>query len=1561
MQTAQNASGSALAENDKYLSSIEGKMQKFKAAYESMSMSMLSSGMVKGFVEIGTALTRMIEGLSKAHALLPAIVGAITAISSIKAGNTSMGILNELFNGGITDNTKNIVQAMNSFQKANIANVLKANLSAETFSTVNRELGLISETAAQAGSAGVAAATGIGGAFSRAGTSIKTAIAGMSMFSKVAIGISVAMLAFSAISSAIEKHNQKIIENAQKVSDTYKEAQTNYESNLKTVTDLRSEYDRLSKGVDVSNNRNISLSTDEYERFLEINNQLAETIPGIADGFDSQGNAIINTADAISKAVSTLSDANKDATQNYLAGGDDLFKGQKKEWNTAAKELVKDGSVVTKAFGYVNEAVGTKIADAFKAAGVSGASFDADMQKITFTASGLVQSVDNLDEVMSKLRATGLDLDFDAIESSIRSVSTQASAVKDAIAPMVDYAMTEFSQSGKSQYDWFPKIPQEQTEAFKAQIADMWDFSKSKDENIKTISDYGNELAQAFDSIPSNLKSSMDNMQDAINDGKTVTQDELQGFNNLVSDFYNELASGGGANAQQVADFMLGYLNTFTQGVKTSSESVAASFQDMVTSSNIDMSNILGGDDKANDFSKQTQEYLNNVNDLQNALKTLNSDKDLTPDQLKALKNILGDDVAPTIDNITDKLTELNQNTDAQWAEVIKNAAEGDKDALLALKEEILSLGDVTSAFSLDLDMTKETESFTNLVSAIGEANGATGLSAASITNLRARYAEVAQYASRVGDEQLNLNSLFEASSTGVRLNNEQLSKMETAYGELKQQQIDRSINAMVKQLNSLNKEYESYGNKSSEVARAKKQEIDSLKNNIENARLLAAEYKGLTSDFNQWQQATQTANQGANYDAIAEGVSSIKELHNAGKIGVDDYIKGVEMMTDATYTMVDGQKKAISDLTHDEYNDYLERVYSGTEKMLDAQGEVIKKANGQDAVWAGMKGMERYFKDGETGIRNFLTDVNKMDTELAHAGSDGKWEVNIDEASFDRIRQNLGLTTEEAEIMAQKLQEYGYNVSFNQIADNLEEAYANADNALKSLRESGTVDQAVVIDVRTDSIDQAEADIKYLTKTRDALYDSHGNLIDPSNQAKVEQLNEVIEAAIQNKEMLEHPLLMSIEADTTTSAGNAIHLLQQLEEQHTVHEIEFRRSGTDDTSEIEATLAQLNTGEVLTQLVALGIIEEGGQLTLDNYQDVLAQIESNPEIEQTIKAALDIETDTASTDTTEINVDGTLHIVKVDIEGVGEEAKTIEGGTIKVSNIDVSGINPDSGGGFFSKLGSLLTGKQSDTTIDVTAKISKVESGELTSKPIDITGKITKIEQSGVTTKPINVTAKIKNVETGGLKTDKSLKVQAKISKLDTSGLKTNQKVDVTARVSQVEATNMHTANTVDVKAKVTKVDTSALKGATGSINVKATVSSVSTGNVRATVNATAVVDQVTGLTAPTATVVFNRDSSAVDSYNPPNMTRTITYVYRTSGSRPNPHNISRTITYTYRTVGKKPSKAQGSAMSSGSAFKGGSWGVHGNGIGLVGELAPEILVSKKPPHTVTYVEYFS
>lgn len=78
------------------------------------------------------------------------------------------------------------------------------------------------------------------------------------------------------------------------------------------IEGVAKKYSELSKNVDTVTNKNKGLSSEEYQQYLDISNQLASQFPSLVEGYDAQGNAILNlgsNADSAAASLKSLYDA----------------------------------------------------------------------------------------------------------------------------------------------------------------------------------------------------------------------------------------------------------------------------------------------------------------------------------------------------------------------------------------------------------------------------------------------------------------------------------------------------------------------------------------------------------------------------------------------------------------------------------------------------------------------------------------------------------------------------------------------------------------------------------------------------------------------------------------------------------------------------------------------------------------------------------------------------------------------------------------------------------------------------------------------------------------------------------------------------------------------------------------------------------------------------------------------------------------------------------------------------------------------------------------------------
>ena len=144
-----------------------------------------------------------------------------------------------------------------------------------------------------------------------------------------------AMVGLSAI---VNKYNASLAEareNArQRMSELFDESRQMDDTlteHVKTVSKLAGRYDELSKGVNLSTNENTTLSTDEYEEFLDINERLGDTFPALKKSIDDNGNSILRigtSGNTAKKQLEELLQAEEDLNHFRIAQGlEEAFEG----------------------------------------------------------------------------------------------------------------------------------------------------------------------------------------------------------------------------------------------------------------------------------------------------------------------------------------------------------------------------------------------------------------------------------------------------------------------------------------------------------------------------------------------------------------------------------------------------------------------------------------------------------------------------------------------------------------------------------------------------------------------------------------------------------------------------------------------------------------------------------------------------------------------------------------------------------------------------------------------------------------------------------------------------------------------------------------------------------------------------------------------------------------------------------------------------------------------------------------------------------------------------------
>lgn len=84
VNSATNSFGSAEIANDKYLNSIQGKMEKFQSAFQSLSQHTLDSSILKGILDFGTVTISTIDKISAKIGPLTSLMAGLSVALSTK-------------------------------------------------------------------------------------------------------------------------------------------------------------------------------------------------------------------------------------------------------------------------------------------------------------------------------------------------------------------------------------------------------------------------------------------------------------------------------------------------------------------------------------------------------------------------------------------------------------------------------------------------------------------------------------------------------------------------------------------------------------------------------------------------------------------------------------------------------------------------------------------------------------------------------------------------------------------------------------------------------------------------------------------------------------------------------------------------------------------------------------------------------------------------------------------------------------------------------------------------------------------------------------------------------------------------------------------------------------------------------------------------------------------------------------------------------------------------------------------------------------------------------------
>ena len=365
IETSMNSQGSALKENEKYLDSVKGRIDILTNSMQTLWNNTLNSDVLKFFLDIANAIVKVTDKVG----LLGTVISAILAKNAFskksnfgnifqfdqagfKGGKTfsqSFGLNEKSFGGkllkGIGSGFKEYIANLKNTEVA----AAGAQASVNALAGSEEVQGNASVFAAIKSKLAAAGITSVGAASAIAAVGVQILNAALTM--GIGLLISAAMQGIMSLINKVAQSSENLKQEVTELTDAYETAKKSFSDNLDTLTtpsdtaaykDLEEEFSKLTKGVDAYGN-NISLTSDQYERYREICETICDLNPSLIDGYDSATEAIGRNASALSNLIEQQKRQARQEAQEYTKDENikKISKNAINDYKDAQKEYYK--------------------------------------------------------------------------------------------------------------------------------------------------------------------------------------------------------------------------------------------------------------------------------------------------------------------------------------------------------------------------------------------------------------------------------------------------------------------------------------------------------------------------------------------------------------------------------------------------------------------------------------------------------------------------------------------------------------------------------------------------------------------------------------------------------------------------------------------------------------------------------------------------------------------------------------------------------------------------------------------------------------------------------------------------------------------------------------------------------------------------------------------------------------------------------------------------------------------------------------------------------------------
>lgn len=458
-------------------------------------------------------------------------------------------------------------------------------------------------------------------------------------------------------------------------------------------------------------------------------------------------------------------------------------------------------------------------------------------------------------------------------------------------------------------------------------------------------------------------------------------------------------------------------------------------------------------------------------------------------------------------------------------------------DQIMKMIEEEAKRIEATS-FTINLEL--EAQKLENLGTAIQESLSGAGIGTETMSAVEDMFGSLDSY---------DQSTLFERTSNGIRLNREELSRLNNEYKSTNVDALNDKMSALGDEYNKTKEELYSltYG---TDEYNTKANELSGIEQQIRETETLMAQYEGLASAYQQWQRTESSGNERDMYENVLNGFKTVKDELSRGWAD-DGTVEFLELITGRT--------------------DLASKSGKELKKVYDDLDETIK-----DTSYS-VRDFFTVDDDGNStskGVYNFLDAVGQLEEEKFGGKDVVKRDDNGNVIGFDfqlvggdkAIADALGISEELVQIMVRAADDAGFVVSMDGTYQQLdvlkEKAQGAAEVMNNALEKSGK--RRIDIDFNTKSV----TDIKSQLNSIMDIFDNGDGSINMELKGSEEAL--IVASTLQSMlDKLQEPTYMKLETNQVEKEMQTPLSKLQEYERLTQTEHQLKLNGTD-TSELE-------------------------------------------------------------------------------------------------------------------------------------------------------------------------------------------------------------------------------------------------------------------------------------------------------------------------------------------------------------------------------------------------------